>query len=92
MSLTIAEDGAVTLSDARQSVCLESAWEIDALATLLSTLIPRDDENLTTHFHVRCVASRIRTLSFVIMAGLGDIVEETKNLKNQVFVKHECEA
>lgn len=86
MSLTIAEDGAVTLSNARQMVCLESAWEIEALAILLSTLVPCDDENLTTHFQSRCIASRLKILSVVIMSGLDDVIETTAHLKNKVFV------
>lgn len=73
MSLTTAENGAVTLSKDRSKVCLEAAWELEAIALMLPDLVPAPTaEELQTHFRVRCVVARVRELANALMAGLND--------------------
>lgn len=46
------DDGPV-MDQGRITVCLEAAWEIDALARLLPSLITRDDDALAEFLQVR---------------------------------------
>ena len=70
----------VPMDDARQTLCLEAAWEIDALARLLPELVPITGENDGAHFVVRGVAGRLLRLSHVLMGALGDAMETTDEL------------
>ena len=73
MSLTTAENGDVILSKARRDVCLEAAWELEAIALMLPDLVPAAlVEDMPAHYRVRCVAGRVRELANALMAGLYD--------------------
>ena len=85
--LTEHKDGAVTLSNERLMVCLECVWELDALAMLLPDIVPvNPDGHNEKHFAVRGVAGRIKQLAGVLVAGLGDSMEETGQLHDLVRV------
>lgn len=68
----------VRMDDVRQTLCLEAAWEIDALARLLPGLVPKDDAG--AHYAVRGVAGRLVRLADVLMSALGDENEATEDL------------
>ncbi len=87
MSLTENKDGTVTLSKARQMVCLEASWELEALAFTLSGLVPNRDECSVSHFAVRGIAGRLLQLSEVLSSGLCDTVAKTNDLVRTVQVK-----
>ena len=92
-SLTEHADGSVTLSHKRLNVCLEAAWEIDALADLLPTIVPCSDELSTpAHLVVRGMADRIKRLSIVLMSGLHDDAATLEALERKVFVSRRAVA
>lgn len=86
MSLSTAENGAVILGKARHALCLEAAWELEALAYLLPDLVPNIDEAHGAYHAVRGIAGRIVDLSNVLMAALGDDAEKTHDLERKVHV------
>lgn len=85
MSLTTAENKSVTLGKDRHTVCLQSAWELEALAFVLPTLVPNDADS-GAHYAVRGIASRVLALSNVLIAALGDEVQTTRDLEAITFV------
>ena len=86
MSLTTAENGDVTLSKARSDICLQVAYELEALASVLPGLVPNIDEAHGAHHAVRGLAGRFVSLANVLMAAIGDEVESTEILSRRVFV------
>ena len=87
MSLTEHKDESVTLSSARLTVCLAAAWELDTLAELLTTVTGNDTpEALKVKHRVRAIASRIKELASIQMAGLDDEVVTTENLRSRLEV------
>lgn len=75
----------VQMDDRRQMVCLEAAWEIDAVARILPGLVPIGDEDShQAHLVVRAMAGRLLRLTHVLMGALSDNVEETERLENVV--------
>ncbi|MDD3936862.1 hypothetical protein [Rhodoferax sp.] len=86
MSLTTSEDGAVNLSKARHMVCLEAAWELEALAYLLPGLVPNVDEARGSYHAVRGIAGRLLNLANVLMAALNDDGVTTPELESRVLV------
>jgi hypothetical protein len=87
MSLTTNENKSVTLSKDRHAVCLEAAWELEALAFVLPEVAnSKTVEDLNSGFVVRCIASRIRELSNALMAGLMDDAETVERLERKVLV------
>jgi hypothetical protein len=91
MSLTTGENESVTLSSERQTVCLEAAWELDALAELLPTLVPNIEEAHGAYHVVRGISARIRQLACAVMSGLHDGTEATKALRREVLVSEQIE-
>ena len=75
-------DGSVTLSGARQLVCLQAAWELDALADILPGIV---SDSFSAHLAVRGIAARICTLSQVLMSGLSDDLKTQAGLERDVF-------
>ena len=86
MSLTTGENESVILSKARQLVCLEAAWEMEALAYTLPNLVPNVDETHGVYHAVRGIAGRFVALSHVLMAAIGDEAETTAKLERRVMV------
>lgn len=87
MSLTTAENGAVTLGKDRYAVCVEVACELEALAYVLPTVTSNADEGaLRVGFVVRGIAGRCTELASVLMAALDDKDETTSDLKRRVLV------
>lgn len=73
MSLTTNENGDVTLSKDRHGICMEVAWEFDAIAAMLPDAVERTDEvAVASSLKVRCMAARVRELANALMAGLYD--------------------
>jgi hypothetical protein len=85
MSLTTAENGAMTLSHERFLVCLEALWEMEVLAGMLPGLVPEDEHD--AHYAVRGVAGRLRDLSRAAMSGLDDAAMETAELERRVLIR-----
>lgn len=77
----------VAMDEDRQTLCLEVAWEIDALARLLPELVPNAGENDRAHFLVRGVAGRLVRLSHVLMGALGDVMETTDELAQVISLE-----
>lgn len=65
-----APDTPITLSHTRRRACLEAAWEIEALASLL----PKIDltEEPAAALQLRGLAARLAQLAGVVMSGLDD--------------------
>ena len=81
-TLTEHPDGSVTLSSERQLVCLQAAWELDALAEILPRIVPG---SISAHLAVRGIAARIGALSQVVMLGLSDDLKPQAELERDVF-------
>jgi len=65
---------AISMNAPQRRLCLEVAWEIDAVARVLPGLVPRvadSDGAADPHFVVRAMAGRLLRLSSVLM-GLAD--------------------
>lgn len=86
MTLSTAENGAVTLGKDRHSVCMEVAYELEALALVLPDLVPNVGEAPGAYHAVRGVAGRFVTLANALMAALGDDMETTQELEQKVLV------
>jgi hypothetical protein len=87
MSLTTNKDDSMTLGERRHHVCLESAWELDALADLLPTVTTNGIPEATkTGYQVRAIAGRIKTLASILMSGLGDSLETTDDMERELKV------
>lgn len=82
--LTINKNKSVTMNHERLMVCLGAAWELDALAMLLPGLVEGNDK--MEHLVVRGIASRIKSLSELLMRGLDDNMETNVNLKRTLMV------
>ncbi len=88
MSLHTAENGVVTLSKARHLVCMEAAWELEALAYVLPKVTTDgDEEDIQSGFVVRGIASRIVSLAHVLMSALYDDMKKTEELECQIKVR-----
>lgn len=79
-TLTMHGDGSATLSTSRLSACLDSIYELEALAAILPGLVPNTAESGRAHYAVRGIAVRIRRLSQLVMSGLSDDLESVENL------------
>ena len=90
MSLTTSENGSVTMEKARHDVCLQAAWELDAIATMLSDAVENTDQDaFASMLRVRCLAGRVRELANALMAGLYDPEVTVKELNLTVLLCHE---
>lgn len=88
MSLAIVENGAVTLDKERHSVCMDAAYELDAISSMLSGAVECSDEAaMASHLRVRCIAARVHALAGVLMSGLGDDAVRTEDLQSTVMVQ-----
>lgn len=85
--LTQHDDGSITLSEDRATLCLEVAWELEALALVLPGMVPEDAKQ-SAHAVVRGMAGRIKQLTSVLMSGLSDSVEDVDGLSSTVMVTH----
>lgn len=74
---TTTESGGVTLSERRMKVCLEAAWEIDALARILPEQVPIIDGCHGAHHVVRGIAGRLLRLSSLLMSGIGECGDDS---------------
>ena len=79
-------DGSVTLSSERLMVCLESVWELEALANVLPGMVPNIAAAHGAHHAVRGLSDRIKRLSCVLISGLSDDGELLETLERRVFV------
>lgn len=87
MSLTTGENKSVTLSMERHRVCIEAAWELEALAYLLPTVTSNSDSEATqSGFVVRGIAARLVGLANALMAGLHDDAVTVEELQRDVLV------
>jgi hypothetical protein len=71
------------IDDVRRSVCLQAAWEIDALARILPDHVPPDEHQ--AHMVIRGLAVRISNLAEQLMAGLGDGMVTTREIERRVL-------
>ena len=75
MSLTTNADDSVTSSEKRNRVCLEAAWELEALSELLTNVAMHGAlETSTQGYQVRCISYRVKSLAQILMSGLSDEV------------------
>lgn len=72
------------MDEGRITVCLEAAWEIDALARLLPSLLTRDDDNLAEFLQVRGIAARLRSIATVLMSACSDEQEAIESLRKKL--------
>lgn len=98
MSLTTSENGAVTLSKKRCTVCYEAAAELYEVALMINDTVrisgDFDDfdveDALASQRRVRCMAARVIALSNALMAGLGDdstSVNGNQGLNSMVYLR-----
>lgn len=83
-TLTEHQDGSATLGSDRHMVCLQAAFELEALAGILPGLVP---DHEPSHLTVR-----IRSLWRVLMSGLSDDSEPVAYLEREVFGTAQREA
>lgn len=74
----------VTINNERHMMCLEAVWELDALAALLPIAVKGSGNS--EHLAVRGIASRIKSLSELLVRGLDDNLETNANLKRTLMV------
>lgn len=73
MSHTTEKNGSVTLSKARHGICLDAAYELDAIAAMLPDAVERSDEvAFASYLRVRCMAGMVQVLANALMSGLYD--------------------
>lgn len=72
------------LTELGEKLCTEAAWEIEALARVLPSLVPIEDRG--AHFVVRAMAGRLLRLSMVLQSALeGDQGDEEADKLSRVF-------
>lgn len=84
-TLTKHAQGGVTLSQERLDICLESVYELEALAQILPGLVPNAAESGPAHYAVRALADRIRRLSCTVLSSLDDDLHPLGDLEHTVF-------
>lgn len=84
MTKATAPEPGLSLSHARMMVCLEAAWEIDALARALPGQVPNIEECMAAGHVVRGISGRLLRLAFVLMSGLGDDAQPTAKLEKVI--------
>lgn len=75
-----------TLSYARKRIAMEAVWELDALATVLPTVVPNLEEEQGPHYAVRGIAGRLKVLSHVLMSALDDDVSHPEELARKLML------
>ena len=86
MTLSTAKDGIVSLGKERHSLCMEVAYQLEALALVLPDLVPNVAEAYPARHAVRSIAGRFVELANALMAALGDDAETTERLEIKVMV------
>lgn len=87
MSLTVHADGSATLSKPRLALCLEIAWEMEALAHTLPTVTTNSDIEATrAAFTVRGLAGRFAGLAIALMEAVSEDAVTTERLACAVLV------
>ena len=84
-TLILNGDGSATLSRERLNAGLEAAWELEALASILPSLVPCTADSGPAHFAVRGIADRIRRLSCAAMSALSDDLHPLADLQRIVL-------
>lgn len=84
-TLTLHDDGSATLSRERLNAGLEAAWELEALAGILPSLVPCTADSGPAHFAVRGIADRIRRLSCATMSAMSDDLHPLADLQRTVL-------
>ena len=75
----------VDLDTRRQDLCLEIAWEIEAIARALPGLVPTTDGGDNgPHFLARAVGGRLLALSGALSCALSDEEEPTAKLERVI--------
>lgn len=75
----------VNLDARRQDLCLEIAWEIEAIARALPGMVPTNDSGDTApHFMARAMGGRLLALADVLSRALGDESEDTARLERVI--------
>lgn len=77
----------VKIEEQRQRLCLEVAWEMDAIARVLPELVPNVDGDNGAHFVTRAMSGRLLRLSSVLMSmfdGDAETVAELAELAKVV--------
>lgn len=70
----------VTLDGDRAMVCLEAAWQLDALADLIAnTVEPAEDSQ--SHIAVEAMCARMRRLAATVMSAVGEPEMQTESLR-----------
>jgi hypothetical protein len=73
------------VNERRRMICLEAAWEIDALARILPGLVPNvDEEAYSARLVVRSMAGRLLRLSSALMGALCDPPDPAEDLERIV--------
>lgn len=72
----------VKMDARRQMLCLESVWEIDAIARSLPGLVEgKTNACAESPVLVRALAGRILRLTRILMGSIGDETEPTERLE-----------
>ncbi len=71
------------VDESRMDLATQSAYEIDAIGKMLMDLASLADHNpdIIEAYGLRCFGLRLRTLSMIVMAALGDEMAKTEDLK-----------
>jgi len=77
-------DDTPVIDQPRRLVCLEVAWEIDALARLLPAITPRIEGAMDEFLQIRGISARLRSLSSVLMDAFTDDYESIDKLREKL--------
>ena len=75
------------LDQSRRKLSLESAWEIEVLASMILEKIgsPEWSLEIEPHMLLRTIGLRVKELSQVVMSALDDPIQTTAFLTEKVF-------
>ena len=76
-----------TITENRLHLCLEAAWELDALARCLPGLVLNVEDTKMSYLAVRGIAGRLLRLASVLMSGLDDDSESEAKLQSILFLE-----
>ena len=71
----------------RQLICLECAWELDALAVALPDMVRNISGAHGSYHAVRGMSARLRQLAGILMSAIGDEQETDEHLERVLKVR-----
>ena len=75
-------------TEQRQLICLECAYELDAIAVALPSMVPDSEDARGAHLLVRGMSARLRQLSTILVRAIDDDHETNERLEQLLLVRY----